>query len=125
LAGLGDDARAEQWNATKWPAMKARVAEVFATKTRDEWCALLEGTDICFAPVLDIAEAATHAHNRARQTFVTADGVVQPAPAPRFGRTPPDVPASPPQSHDGGDALAAWGFAQEDIVALRDAGALG
>ena len=71
----------------RWPALKERLAELFATKTRDEWCALMEHTDVCFAPVLTMSEAAEHPHNVARATFVEVDGVKQPAPAPRFSRT--------------------------------------
>lgn len=124
LANLGDDARASQWDRARWPAMKARVAQIIARKTRDEWCALLEGTDICFAPVLDPIEASTHAHNVARETFVAIDGVVQPAPAPRFSRTRADVPAPPRIDDDAADALARWGFDADEVDALREAGAL-
>ena len=77
-----------------WPLLQRRLADIFRTRTRDEWCALLEGTDACFAPVLDWDEAPRHPHNLARETFVRLDGVVQPAPAPRFDRTP----AAPPRS---------------------------
>jgi alpha-methylacyl-CoA racemase len=124
LCGLGDDALAQQWDPARWPAMKSRVAAVVAAKTRDEWCALLEGTDICFAPVLDVDEAPSHPHNRARGTFVTVDGAVQPAPAPRFSRTPAGIESPPPRESDGVGALAAWGFAAEEIDALRAAGAM-
>jgi alpha-methylacyl-CoA racemase len=123
LAGLGDDARAKQWDPAQWPAMKARVEAVIAEKTRDEWTALLEGTDLCFAPVLDIDEAPAHPHNRARGTFVDVDGVVQPAAAPRFSRTP--GAAGVPSSKKDGEALRAWGFADADVDALACAGALG
>lgn len=86
--GLDDPAFEPQWDVAGWPELKERVAEVFRSKTRAEWCALLEGTDTCFAPVLDLEEAPHHPHNAARATFVEVDGVVQPAPAPRFSRTP-------------------------------------
>ncbi len=126
LAGLGDDARAQQWDATQWPAMKARVAAVIERKSRDEWSALLEGTDICFAPVLDLDEAPSHPHNRARGTFVEIDGVIQPAPAPRFSRSAPAVRSPPPRADDDADAtLAAWGFDAGEIAALRENDALG
>lgn len=92
-----------------WPLLKLRLADIFLTRTRDEWCALLEGTDACFAPVLDWDEAPRHAHNVARGTFVTLDGVVQPAPAPRFSGTPPDLPM-PPGTKTLNDALRAWGL---------------
>ncbi|GLS14827.1 CaiB/BaiF CoA transferase family protein [Hydrogenophaga electricum] len=89
-----DPAFDPQMDPSSWPLLKLRLAEVFRTRTRDAWCALLEGCDACFAPVLDWDEAPTHPHNRARQTFVELDGVVQPAPAPRFQRTPAAVPRS-------------------------------
>jgi alpha-methylacyl-CoA racemase len=108
-----------------WPAMKARVAALMRTKTRDEWCALLEGTDACFAPVLDPGEAPEHLHLRERGTFTEVGGVVQPAPAPRFSRTPGAVTAPPPAPGEHtGEALADWGFAPDEIAALRDGGAI-
>jgi alpha-methylacyl-CoA racemase len=108
-----------------WPAMKARVAALMRTKTRDEWCALLEGTDACFAPVLDPGEAPEHPRLRERGTFTEVGGVVQPAPAPRFSRTPGAVTAPPPAPGEHtGEALADWGFAPDEIAALRDGGAI-
>jgi alpha-methylacyl-CoA racemase len=88
LAGLDDALYDGQMNAGDWPAMKAKMAAVFRTKTRDEWCAIMQGTDVCFAPVLSLSEAPDHPHMAERQVFVTHEGVVQPAPAPRFSRTP-------------------------------------
>jgi len=85
---LTDPAFDAQWDARRWPELKERVAAVFRTKTRAQWCELLEGTDACFAPVLDLAEAAQHPHNRARGTFVEVNGIRQPAPAPRYSGTP-------------------------------------
>jgi alpha-methylacyl-CoA racemase len=124
--GLADDpAFAKQWNSAAWPRMKERILALIATRTAEEWCRLLEGTDVCFAPVLDPDEAAVHPHNRARGTFVDVDGVTQPAPAPRFSRTPSEVrgPAPPPGQSD--DAvLSNWGFTAGEIDALRTAGAL-
>ncbi len=88
-AGLADDPDfARQMDARAWPSLKERLAAVFLTKTRDEWCALFDGTDACIAPVLSLAEAPHHPHNVARQTFVDRDGMIMPAPAPRFSRTP-------------------------------------
>jgi alpha-methylacyl-CoA racemase len=75
-------------DAARWPALKARIADVFRSKTRAQWCELLEGTDVCFAPVLDLEEAPLHPHNRARGTFMTVDGITHPSPAPRFLGTP-------------------------------------
>ena len=106
--------------------LKGKLAAVMKTRTRDEWCALLEGSDACFAPVLSLAEAPKHPHNAARGTFIEIDGVVQPAPAPRFSLTPGAVqrpPAAPGENT--ADALADWGFAAGDIAALKKAGAIG
>jgi len=94
--GLKDDpAFAAQMDKTNWAAMSEKVAAVIRTKTRAEWTAAMEGTDVCFAPVLDMAEAPSHAHNSARGTFTEVDGVIQPAPAPRFSRTPGAVQNGP------------------------------
>lgn len=108
--GIQDPLFDGQLDMARWPLLKLRLADIFRTRSRDEWCALLEGTDACFAPVLDWDEAPAHPHNVARRTFVTAHGVVQPSPAPRFSRTPPDTPGAPTAvSLD--EALAAWGAA--------------
>jgi alpha-methylacyl-CoA racemase len=88
----GDPAFDAQMDRAAWPPLRQKLTEIFATRTRDEWCVLLEGTDACFAPVLDWDEAPQHPHNRARATFTELDGVTQPAPAPRFARTPADPP---------------------------------
>ena len=123
--GLRADELPPQNDRKSWPAMKERMAAVFRTKTRDEWCALLEGTDACFAPVLSMAEAPDHRHTKARGTFVTVEGVTQPAPAPRFSRTPSAIqrpPAAPGQHTD--EALRDWGFAPDEIARLRAAGAV-
>ncbi len=128
--GLADDVDGEgpvpdADDRASWPAMKARVAARIRTKSRDEWSALLEGSDACFAPVLDPDEAPDHVHVRARGTFTEVDGVVQPAPAPRFSRTPGAVSAPPPAPGEHTDeALAAWGFAPDEIAALRRGGAI-
>ena len=109
-----------------WPQAKERLEALFKTKTREEWCALLEGTDSCFAPVLTFDEAARHPHNKARGTFVEIDGVLQPAAAPRFSRTPPATPSPPrdPDPASAEEALAAWLDANE-IAALRARGLFG
>jgi len=106
--GIEDPLFDGQMDAARWPLLKLRLADVFRTRTRDEWCALLEGSDACFAPVLDWDEAPAHPHNRARGTFVETGGVVQPAPAPRFSRTPSAPPALP-RAATLDEALAAWG----------------
>ena len=109
-----------------WPASKARLAALFRTRTRDEWCALLEGTDACFAPVLGMDEAHRHPHNAARDTFVERDGIVQPNAAPRFDRTPSGIRSSPSAPGTGTRAvLAEWGFAPAEIEALTARGVLG
>ncbi|GGI91244.1 alpha-methylacyl-CoA racemase [Polymorphobacter multimanifer] len=92
-AGLKDDPDFDaQMDSRQWPVLKAKLTALFLTKTRDEWCALMEMTDVCFAPVLSMAEAPRHPHNAARQTFIEVDGVMQPAPAPRYSRTVTDLP---------------------------------
>jgi alpha-methylacyl-CoA racemase len=109
----------------RWPAMHETFAELFRTRTRDEWCGLLEGTDVCFAPVLPMSEAARHPHVVARGTIVEVDGDLQPAPAPRFSRTPGTIQG--PARLGGADTdatLADWGFSKEEIADLHDAGAV-
>jgi alpha-methylacyl-CoA racemase len=92
-AGVADDAVFDaQMDSRAWPALKAKLAAIFATRTRDEWCEIMEGTDICFAPVLAMGEAPAHPHNVARGTFIEVGGHTQPAPAPRYSGTPVDPP---------------------------------
>jgi len=108
-----------------WPAGKELVAAAFKRKTLDEWCRLLEGTDTCFAPILTMAEAPEHPHHVARGTFVEVDGVVQPAPSPRFSRTPASVPGSPVLAGQHTvDVLVAWGVDQAEVRSLLGAGAV-
>ena len=108
-----------------WPALKVRLAEVFRTRTRQEWTDLLEGTDACFAPVLGLGEVADHPHHRARGSFVEVDGVRQPAPAPRFSRTAPCVSAPPPvPGEHTSDVLAECGFGPDELERLRESGAV-
>jgi alpha-methylacyl-CoA racemase len=122
LTGADASAFGAQLDAAAWPVMKQRFADLFRTRVRDDWCALLEGTDVCFAPVLDMDEAPAHPHNRARGSFIEVDGVVQPAPAPRFSRTAPQAggAASSPGA-DSAAILADWGWPPDAIEALRDA----
>jgi alpha-methylacyl-CoA racemase len=123
--GLAGETLPAQMDRSGWAGLKERLAAVFRTRTRDEWCTLLEGTDVCFAPVLSMGEAPEHPHNRARGTFVEVAGTVQPAPAPRFGRSKPEIarpPAWPGQHTD--EALRDWGVAPEEIARLRAAGAI-
>jgi alpha-methylacyl-CoA racemase len=122
--GLGRELLDTQGDPATWAETKARLAAVFRTKTRDEWCALLEGTDTCFAPVLTLAEAPTHPHNVARGTFVDVDGVAQPAAAPRFSRTPGSVGRAAAPGQHTVDVLHDFGFSDDEVDALRDAGAV-
>jgi alpha-methylacyl-CoA racemase len=115
----------KQLDTRRWPDQKARLAEVMRGKTRDEWCALMEGTDVCFAPVLSIAEAPQHPHNVARESFVTVEGAVQPRPTPRFSRTASGTPT--PARMPGTDTLAVLrecGFDQNQLDALLASGAI-
>ncbi|QOY93921.1 CoA transferase [Massilia sp. UMI-21] len=121
LTGQHDPVFTKRWSKAHWPELKTRLAALFATRTRDAWCRLLEGTEVCFAPVLDLEEAPRHPHNAARGTFVDIDGVTQPAPAPRFSRTAPPMPHAPSSPGADNDAiLADWGFTRQSIEALRN-----
>jgi alpha-methylacyl-CoA racemase len=119
--GLTDEGLATaQFDVARWPALKERMAALFRTRTRADWCSLLEGTDVCFAPVLNFAEAAAHPHNRARGAHVERDGLIQPAPAPRFSATPAEI-RSPPAGigADTAALLEAAGYSAAQIEALR------
>jgi len=120
--GIADPAFAAQMDRNAWPALKEKLGAVIKSKTRDEWDAIMLGSDVCYAPVLSLAEAPRHPHNVARKTFVEIDGVTQPAPAPRFSRTAPDAQAVQPIDNDA--ALAAWGFSGGEIEKLHGAGAI-
>jgi alpha-methylacyl-CoA racemase len=115
-----------QMDKEHWPAMRERFAALFKRKSRDEWCRVMEGSDICFAPVLSFSEAAGHPHNKARNSFVTVDGIVQPGPAPRFSRTPSSIKGGPPEfGAQTEQALGAWGFSADEIEALKLEKAIG
>jgi alpha-methylacyl-CoA racemase len=121
-AGLKDDPEfAAQMDRSAWPVLKAKLTALFATKTRDEWCALMEMTDVCFAPVLSMAEAPHHPHNAARGTFVEADGVMQPAPAPRYSATVTDAPRMT-KAPETDAVLAELGWDPARIAAAKAAG---
>jgi alpha-methylacyl-CoA racemase len=107
----------------RWPELKEKVARVITTKTRAEWSAIMEGSDVCFAPVLEIDEAPSHPHNKEREAFVEIAGVVQPAPAPRFDKTPGAVQGPPPAigAHNE-SALHDWGLAPARITELKQKG---
>ena len=125
LCGIDDPAFEAQRDAHGWPMLKYRLADVFKTRTRAEWCALMEGTDVCFAPVLDWDEAPEHPHNLARETFIKVDGVVQPAPAPRFSKTRPGIPAAPAEPGAHSEAiLHDWGFDRGAIGDLKERGVI-
>ncbi|WP_250516891.1 CaiB/BaiF CoA-transferase family protein [Caballeronia sp. INDeC2] len=125
LLDLREDAMPSQHDRAQWPAVHAIFAARFSTRTRDEWCALAQGREVCIAPVLSMAEAPNHPHLRARETFVVNDGVTQPAPAPRFSRTPGAIQRPPPSPGENTDAvLSDWGFEPEELTALRNAGAI-
>lgn len=126
LGLLDDPAFDAHDDETAWPAQKERLAAIFATRTRDEWCALMEGSDVCFAPVLSMREAQAHPHNVARGTFIDVGGVIQPAPAPRFSVSVPDAPRPPSAVGADSEAVARdLGYATERIAALKESGALG
>jgi alpha-methylacyl-CoA racemase len=124
--GLAAEDLPPQLDRAGWPLLRERLAARFRTRTRDEWCRLLEGTDACVAPVLSLLEAPAHPHNQARAAFVDVGGIPQPAPAPRFSRTPCATPAPPPPPGEDDDGvLAAWGMAPGRVAGLRAAGAIG
>ncbi len=124
--GLQEDPDfAKQYEKQQWPELKRRFAAVFRQKSRDEWCALLEGTDVCFAPVLDFDEAPRHPHNKARGTFTEVAGVTQPAPAPRFSKTESRIASPPPLAGQHTESiLFAAGYSDDDLAALRESGAV-
>ncbi|HXG20948.1 MAG TPA: CaiB/BaiF CoA-transferase family protein [Methylomirabilota bacterium] len=126
LSGLKHEELPRQNDRSAWPMLKNRVAAIFRTKTREEWCRIMEGSDVCFAPVLSMQEAPNHPHNRHRGTFVEVEGVVQPAPAPRFSRTPSAIqrPPAQPGEHTE-EALRDWGFSAAELERLRGCGAIG
>jgi alpha-methylacyl-CoA racemase len=108
---------------SEWAAMKERFSAVFRTKTRDQWCAIMEGSDVCFAPVLSLEEAPNHAHNVARGTFIENNGSLQPAPAPRFSRTREQIQGPPVKAGaNSSEILQEWGFDTDEIEKLRDLG---
>ncbi len=120
-----DEAFAGQMTRSSWPELKDRISDVFRTKSRDEWCEIMDATDVCFAPVLSLAEAPEHPHNQHREVFTEVAGVMQPNPSPRFSRTKEGIQGPP--SHAGQDTdavLRSAGYDADDIVKLRDVGAV-
>ena len=120
IADVDADAR---FDRARWPQVKEKIASVIRTRTRNEWDAALLGTDVCYAPVLSLSEAANHPHNVARKVFVEFDGATQPAPAPRFSRTPPEIQI-PPRGPETEAVLTDWGFSEDEISALKAADAI-
>ena len=114
-----------QMDRSQWPDLKRRIADVFKQKTRDEWCEIMEGSDVCFAPVLSMSECQEHPHIRARGTFVEVAGTPQPGPAPRFSRSKTQISCPPPHAGQNTDeALADWGFGTGEIASLRESKAI-
>jgi alpha-methylacyl-CoA racemase len=125
IAELDESIFGKQMSRDSWPEQKEAIKKIILDKTRDEWCEFMEGTDVCFAPVLDMSEAPKHPHNVERKTFIDLEGVTQPAPAPRFSRTEPEVVSSPSVVGEHTDeVLTSIGFSDEDINALKTSGAV-
>ena len=125
IAQLDEKVFAKQMSRDLWPEQKEEIKKIFLKKTRDEWCELMEGTDVCFAPVLDMSEAPQHPHNKERKTFIDLEGVTQPAPAPRFSRTEPEVVSSPSiVGEHTNEVLSSIGLSEEDISTLKTSGAV-
>ena len=123
--GVTDPDPRRQWHPQSWPAMKEQLRVALRTKTRDEWCAVFAGSDACVTPVLGLDEAPTHPHHQARHTFVEFAGLLQPAPAPRFSRTPATIQGPPGRQADpSGDWLADWGFSETEMARFASAGAI-
>jgi alpha-methylacyl-CoA racemase len=123
--GLANEELPHQHDRASWAAMKERLRTIFKGKTRAEWCEIMEGSDICFAPVLSMTEAPAHPQIAARETFVEKFGLLQPAPAPRFGRTPGEIQGPPCYAGEHTDAaLVDWGFDAAEVARLRAADAI-
>ena len=125
LTGLDGEELPHQMDKTQWPALKERLAGVFRTKTRDQWDEIMEGTDVCYAPVLSMDDAPNHPHIAHRGTFTEVAGITQPAPVPRFSRTPGSIERPPPHAGQHTDEiLGAWGLSAERIAELRESKAI-
>jgi len=125
LAGFDDNLSSDQMSRDDWPKKKKAVKDIILTKTREEWCRIMEGTDVCFAPVLNMEEAPNHPHNKARHTFIELEGVTQPAPAPRFSRTQPEVQSSPSLVGEHTDEiLQSLNLSAEEIEDLKTSGSV-
>jgi alpha-methylacyl-CoA racemase len=125
LAALPEEDFGAQNDKAAWPVMKEKLTEVFKQKTQAQWCEIMEGTDVCFAPVLNFMDAPKHPANVARSTYIEVDGVTQPAPAPRFARTPSEVKHGAHHAGQDTDAvLKSMGFAEQELASLRSAGSI-
>ena len=125
LAGFDGNLSSDQMSRDSWPEKKKAVKDIILTKTREEWCQIMEGTDVCFAPVLNMKEAPNHPHNVARHTFIELEGVTQPAPAPRFSRTQPEVQSSPSLVGEHTDEiLQSLNLSAEEIEDLKSSGSV-
>ena len=125
LAGFDNNLSSDQMSRDGWPEKKKAVKEIILTKTREEWCQIMEGTDVCFAPVLNMEEAPNHPHNKARQTFIELEGATQPAPAPRFSRTNPEVQSSPSLVGEHTDEiLQSLNLGADEIEKLKTSGSV-
>jgi alpha-methylacyl-CoA racemase len=123
--GLANEELPAQMDKSGWEGLKTRFEGIFKSKTRDEWCEIMEGSDVCFAPVLALSETANHPHIKYRNTFVESHGLTQPAPSPRFSRTVPELGRPPSHAGQHSDAvLESFGFAADEIAKLRDAKAV-
>lgn len=125
LAGFDNNLSSDQMSRDGWPEKKKAVKEIILTKTREEWCQIMEGTDVCFAPVLNMEEAPNHPHNKARKTFIELEGATQPAPAPRFSRTNPEVQSSPSLVGEHTDEiLQSLNLGADEIEKLKTSGSV-
>ncbi|MBQ82150.1 MAG: carnitine dehydratase [Gammaproteobacteria bacterium] len=125
LAGFDNNLSSDQMSRDGWPEKKKAVKEIILTKTREEWCQIMEGTDVCFAPVLNMEEAPNHPHNKARKTFIELEGATQPAPAPRFSRTNPEVQSSPSLVGEHTDEiLQSLNLSADEIEKLKTSGSV-
>ncbi|MFT4518192.1 MAG: alpha-methylacyl-CoA racemase [Halioglobus sp.] len=125
LAGLSEEEFGNQHDQSMWPALTEKLETVFKTKTQAQWCEIMEGTDVCFAPVLTFLDAPKHPANIARNTYIEVDGLTQPAPAPRFSRTPSEVAHGAHEAGQDTDSiLSAMGFAEQELKSLKEAGSI-
>ncbi len=126
LAELPSEDFANQNDMAQWPVMEEKLAAIFKQKSQAQWCEIMEGSDVCFAPILTFMDAPEHPANVARKTYIEVDGLTQPAPAPRFSRTPSEVVHGAHETGQDTDrVLRAMGFAEQDVVNLRESGAIG